>query len=735
MLGLAHKTSLDSSGFLDNQGSASARTAEYHSMDALSGKKRKKKNKKKKKINLTASQRRKQSTHFIHARYNAIQSIDHPNLTFLRRILTVYGLWRPNSQRRWLVYQIIFFCLLSLFTILQLVVLFGNFNSSYSDGDIEHLFCTKLINFPVAFSPSPAVVVPTLFINLLPLVAYISIFFYLNHHLTWNLKLPEQQVEIKLEKIEAHATNFKTNVRSRLSAANANVPNSTGNINDYPDGDDIIIDINEEDLDGVDHDDADADVNINGYDNYNYNHEHDNKDANEDEQQVSFDINVNVDRIGINNGGINEPFITSHSGRNKTSNKIETGPKNNKNNKSKTCNNKENDHSTSNNNNNNVNHNTENGSAESGMNLHYSSIARSDVTGRIASLRTRQRLGAQFPSYDALVHFGTLLNEIPILDKALKHELSINEALQSPGMLPNVSRFEFRKMFGKKLRKAGIFMIMFHVIYSTVVTITQTANFTCHTYAKNILYIITHILFDLWVWIQLAPLFLLCFIVYVISLIHKSQLEYLFYLIDFNETLTIYQFKSITREIHRTITQTTKKFELILTLNSIIPIMITVVILMINTNIYANSNDAGGEIFNTQKYGWLLLLLPLYFALALFQLYCCASVTSTCDEIIGRIYHRQSMSIDMDKYNDINDTKIARTYSDVFNTEFGNKKRNKKTLTSHSDMFYLVQYVKDLKMGWFTATFRVDFSFLVKIVYVLIGIGLWLLVAFLSYTT
>ena len=118
------------------------------------------------------------------SRFSQFESVDHPRFRLLRIILQIYGLWRPNNRKKWLIYQILYFsmaCSFLLFWILATV------SETISD-DIDNIF--EYLHLPSRFSNNAELFIPSLFINSMPVTSYISIFLYLNHHLTYTLSIP-----------------------------------------------------------------------------------------------------------------------------------------------------------------------------------------------------------------------------------------------------------------------------------------------------------------------------------------------------------------------------------------------------------------------------------------------------------------------------------------------------------------------------------------------------------------
>ena len=366
-------------------------------------------------------------------------------------------------------------------------------------------------------------------------------------------------------------------------------------------------------------------------------------------------------------------------------------------------------------------------------------------------------------------------------------------------------KFQFKKRFLKKSRRGFVIMLVFEILLVLILEIFEVVATRLPQNVSTFKLILSHVCYYIIQFVNTSPICLLCYIIYLVGVIHKYQLRYIYYLIDYNHTLNLFQFKTIIREIHRTIVKTSRKFMLVLIFNSIIPLIILMMVLLFDGNgtgssSSSNNNDSndstdttsddttsdttdtnnniessndidsvignGTDIWRDWHYLWLWFSLSLYVLVGLFQLYICAGVTSACDELIVRIYHRQSIAQSFMLHeakatsptNKSSNQDIARKLSDVLGPalnqrEFGsinvNSHNNNRSvngsgavnfnnqallsqLSSHPDIFFLVHYVKDMKMGWYLGAFRVDRQFLAKVVYALVALCVFLAVNYLS---
>ena len=749
---------------------------------------------------------------------NSIQSIDHPKFSFLKKFLVVYGLWRPNSNKKWLCYQLTYFLLLSLFTVLCILVVL---NKSL-DKKINNFFGNKIF-MPARFSSNAILFVPSFFVNILPVISYISLFSYFNHHLTWKFTLPtNDDTRQGMKRIAQHAQNLKLNMRARYSnssytgysnGSKLNLSNSKKN-----DRNQRLIDDNNNNNNNDDRDKSNAikkthekqkhngckshDTNYNVKKN-NSNMMNDNRETKRKSKERKGKFNLSNLNINLSGGmgsdkkhkhkhkqledkqvkqvkqGNTQPFLTSRgssgsmnssmSSSNSGSTFISTTSERSndnyddvgngkqqkigtrlkrpshysdipilsetmttlqqqqkhqqkqKNRKDKMSWNNHKQHVDSWKSAPNLNKKKQDSKKqqqagnvnlwEHGLEMSITSsqsLPKSQVSSETtttdsgtsnvndsiqvydsndsSSTSNDNNNNKNNITYDTMVHFGILLNEIQILDSALKHDISMHSGHYEARYGSKFKKFQFKRIFFKRIYQLGWTMLFIEIIFTLIDASVQIVYTEFdgengngkNTESKVALLICTHLMFYLLLLIQSSSLFMLCYIIYIICMIHKFQLSYLFYLIDYNYSLNLFQFKSIIIEIHRTILLTSQKFALILTCNSIVPLIVLICILLFDSN--DDQEKKTGKyvnIWTNSKYAWLWMILFLYFAMSLFQLYCCSSVTSKCDELIVRIYHRQTLYL-AENTNFSNFSPNHINYNNIHHTSLINRKNNNK---------------------------------------------------------
>ena len=720
-------------------------------------------------INLTTNKKKKSDSHDLNSQllqkrsvsivsegFATIQSIDHPKFTFLRRILTYYGLWRPNGNKKWLFYQLVYLALLCFMPVLCIIC---GFSDSISDR--VTLFLQTDFIIPARFTSSPSAFIPSFIVDIVPVICYISLIIYFNHHLTWNLGLRKSQ-KSKIARIEAHAQNLKINARARYSAE------SRTRTHRYNNNSNNDSNSNNDNVDNIDTDFTNMDI--------------DGNNSSDDDGYSGYTSNSSLDegRLGVNarSGAANSHYsqIASRNGNvnnfNNKLNLLESGGfggiyDNIRGSRASIPDNIANDDDD------NDNNDDKNNDESNEKNINGESRNRFDKKRKKESHSNLNSTSNQ--NYDASVHFGILLNEIQILDAALCHDISQTQELKVGRRHSTTNfmskkkfrKFQFKKRFFRKLRRGFLILITFEALLVLSLELFESIANKASDGTFTFSMALSHICYYIITFVHTSPIFLLCYILYLIGVIHKYQLRYIYYLIDFNHTLNLFQFKTIIREIHRTIVKTSKKFRLILIFNSIMPLIILMMIFLFDGNEEdgeqqppgqdtTSSDDSKNDIWRDWHYLWLWFSLMLYLMASLFQLYICSGVTSACDELIVRIYHRQSITQSY-MLNEAKSPKnstmghdIARKLSDVlgpglnakdyhdinFTTQnhlkqFNNNK-SLNQMSSHPDIFFLVHYVKDMRMGWYLGAFRVDIQFVTKVIYALVALGVFLAVNYLS---
>jgi hypothetical protein len=99
-------------------------------------------------------------------------SIELPALRWLRHYLVLIGLWRPNNQPAWLLWQCVVFCCVAAYFVTVLLALF------------TPALVKAFSSTPVKLGTSVTDAIVGLSLNLIPVIAFVSAFRMLNRHLT-----------------------------------------------------------------------------------------------------------------------------------------------------------------------------------------------------------------------------------------------------------------------------------------------------------------------------------------------------------------------------------------------------------------------------------------------------------------------------------------------------------------------------------------------------------------------